>query len=78
MYILRIVKLFLRAADCFSADKVHGRRGDFADQYNDVIVSIDQIYLSTKDILKPNSIVFIATDDKNKAYFEALSQHYEL
>ena len=47
-------------------------------QYKHLISSVDQIYLSTKDILKPNSTVFIATDDKNKTYFEALRQHYDI
>ena len=47
-------------------------------QFKQQIISIDQIYLSTKDILKPNSTVFIATDDKNKAYFEVLRQHYDI
>jgi len=57
---------------------MHVRRGDFAVQFKQQIISIDQIYLSTKDILKPNSTVFIATDDKNKAYFEVLRQHYDI
>ena len=48
-------------------------------QYKHVIISIDQIYLSTKDMLKPNSTVFIATNDKNKTpYFEVLRQHCDI
>jgi len=58
--------------------KVHVRRGDFADQFDNVIVSIEKIYHSTKYTMKPNSTVFIATDDKNKTYFEVLRQHYDI
>ena len=58
--------------------KVHVRRGDFARHFNDIVVSIEQIYQSTKYILKPNATVFIATDEKNKTYFEGLSRYYDI
>ena len=57
---------------------MHVRRGDFAQQYKHVLVSAEHIYDRIKNIIEPNSTLFIATDDKNKTYFEPLTRYYDV
>jgi hypothetical protein len=56
-------------------DSFHIRRGDF--QYKEMHMSADVIYENnTKGILKEGATVFIATDEKERSYFEPLKKHY--
>jgi hypothetical protein len=57
-------------------DTFHIRRGDF--QYKNTQVEADEIYRNVKDVLEENSTVFIATDEKNKTFFDPLAEHYHL
>lgn len=57
---------------------MHIRRGDFVLQYKDVVVGAEMISDVAKDILEPNSTVFIATDEKNRSYFDPLTKHYDI
>ena len=57
---------------------MHIRRGDFALQYKNVVVSAELISEVTKELIQPNSTIFIATDEKNRSYFDQLTQHYDL
>jgi hypothetical protein len=57
-------------------DSFHIRRGDF--QYKETRISADEIYENTKEILVPNSTIFIATDEKDSSFFDPLRQHYNL
>jgi len=55
---------------------MHVRRGDF--QYKKVKISADDWYNNTKDLILPSEIVYIATDEKNKTFFEPLAKRYNL
>jgi GDP-fucose protein O-fucosyltransferase len=57
-------------------DTFHIRRGDF--QYKNTRIEADEIYKNVKDVLKEGSTVYIATDERNKAFFEPLTKHYDV
>jgi hypothetical protein len=57
-------------------DTFHIRRGDF--QYKQTRIDADQIYENIKDVLKENTTVFIATDEKQKNFFKPLESHYHV
>ena len=57
-------------------DSFHVRRGDF--QYKHTRVGAEEIYSVTAKLLNTNSTIFIATDEKNKAFFDPLRKHYHL
>ena len=57
-------------------DSFHVRRGDF--QYKDTRVDADVIYMNTRDKMMENSTVFIATDERDKSFFDPLRKHYHL
>ncbi|KAK1746899.1 GDP-fucose protein O-fucosyltransferase family protein [Skeletonema marinoi] len=42
------------------------------------MVEADQIYENSKDELQENATVFVATDHKEKPFFKALADHYDL
>ncbi len=47
-------------------------------QYKETRISAEEIYENTKDILVPNSTIFIATDEKGSSFFDPLRKHYKL
>mmetsp|Transcript_61717 Transcript_61717/g.72122 ORF Transcript_61717/g.72122 Transcript_61717/m.72122 type:complete len:177 (-) Transcript_61717:66-596(-) len=65
----------MRNADGFY-DSMHIRRGDF--QYKKTRLPAEQLYDNSKDQLTPGSTVFIATDERNKKFFDPLGKHYDL
>jgi len=54
----------------------HVRRGDF--QYKNTRLSIEDWYNNTKDFMKEGELLYIATDENNKTFFEPLKKHYEV
>mmetsp|Transcript_36571 Transcript_36571/g.49001 ORF Transcript_36571/g.49001 Transcript_36571/m.49001 type:complete len:625 (+) Transcript_36571:72-1946(+) len=59
-------------------DTFHIRRGDFLGMYQWTNVGAKEIFDTTKDVLTPNSTIFIATDEKNITFFEPLKKHYDI
>ena len=57
-------------------DTMHIRRGDF--QFKDTRVDADIIYNNVKDVLTENATVYIATDERDKAFFAPLAEHYDV
>lgn len=57
-------------------DTFHVRRGDF--QYKETRVEIDEIIANTKDHLTLGSTIFIATDERDKKFFEPMRELYDL
>mmetsp|Transcript_7537 Transcript_7537/g.16351 ORF Transcript_7537/g.16351 Transcript_7537/m.16351 type:complete len:658 (+) Transcript_7537:255-2228(+) len=55
---------------------LHVRRGDF--QYKKVKLSADEWYENTKDLFHPGEVIYVATDEKDKAFFEPMKKHYNL
>ena len=50
----------------------------YAFQYKKVKLPAEEWYENTKEIWKPKEILFIATDERNKTFFDPIAQHHEL
>lgn len=57
-------------------DSMHVRRGDF--QYKHTRIPATEIVQNIRDQFTENSTVFIATDERDKSFFDPLRQHYHL
>lgn len=57
-------------------DSMHIRRGDF--QFKQTRVEINVIYDQIKKTLKPGGTLYIATDERNKSFFDLLKEHYDV
>eukprot|EP00977_Amphora_coffeiformis_P021218 scaffold9062_cov154-Amphora_coffeaeformis.AAC.4 len=58
----------------FSA--LHVRRGDL--QYKRVKIPASEWYQNTKEIWQDKEILYVATDERNKTFFDDLAVHYDL
>lgn len=57
-------------------DTFHIRRGDF--QYKQTRIECSQIYENVKDVLVENSTIFIATDERQKTFFQPLRERFHV
>jgi hypothetical protein len=57
-------------------DTFHIRRGDF--QFKKTRVSAEQIYEQSKKVLAENATIFVATDERDKKFFDYLREHYDV
>jgi hypothetical protein len=57
-------------------DSFHIRRGDF--QYKNTRIDAVDIIANTKNFLAPNSTIFIATDERDKSFFDPMRKHYNI
>ena len=55
---------------------MHIRRGDF--QYKKVKLPAEEWYENTKEVWHKGEVLFIATDERNKTFFDPLKEHHEL
>lgn len=55
---------------------LHIRRGDL--QYKEVKFSAAEWYNNTRELWKPNETLYIATDERNKSWFDDLAKHHKL
>jgi hypothetical protein len=55
---------------------MHVRRGDL--QYKQVKISAEKWYENLKEVWKEGEMLFIATDEKNKTFFDPIKKHHEL
>jgi GDP-fucose protein O-fucosyltransferase len=55
---------------------LHVRRGDL--QYKKVKIPASEWYENTKEVWRPNEILYVATDERNKTFFDDLLQHHDL
>eukprot|EP00536_Pseudo-nitzschia_multiseries_P016290 jgi/Psemu1/247440/estExt_Genewise1.C_10660005 len=55
---------------------LHVRRGDL--QYKEVKISAEEWYENLKEIWKEGEMLFIATDERNKTFFDPIKQHHEV
>jgi len=58
----------------FSA--MHIRRGDF--QYKSVKLPAEEWYENTKEVWETNEILYIATDERNKTFFDPIAKHHDI
>mmetsp|Transcript_31566 Transcript_31566/g.66394 ORF Transcript_31566/g.66394 Transcript_31566/m.66394 type:complete len:601 (+) Transcript_31566:86-1888(+) len=59
-------------------DSFHIRRGDLILQYKNTGVSADEIHRNSRDELRENATVFIATDHEDRDFFTPLSSTYDV
>eukprot|EP00531_Pseudo-nitzschia_arenysensis_P014738 CAMPEP_0116127870 /NCGR_PEP_ID=MMETSP0329-20121206/7062_1 /TAXON_ID=697910 /ORGANISM="Pseudo-nitzschia arenysensis, Strain B593" /LENGTH=625 /DNA_ID=CAMNT_0003621981 /DNA_START=140 /DNA_END=2017 /DNA_ORIENTATION=- len=57
-------------------DSMHIRRGDF--QYKQTRIPAEETYKNIADKFTENSTVFIATDERDKKFFDPLRKHYNI
>jgi Zn-dependent M16 (insulinase) family peptidase len=59
---------------------MHIRQGDFTWKYHNGsnTVTAEQIYENVREELEDGSIVFIATDERDKSFFNPLRQHFDI
>ena len=55
---------------------LHVRRGDL--QYKEVKISGEEWYENLKDIWNEGELLFIATDERNKTFFDPIKEHHEV
>ena len=55
---------------------LHVRRGDL--QYKEVIISAEEWYENTAKLYKPKEILYIATDERKKEFFDPIAKHHDL
>lgn len=54
----------------------HVRRGDL--QYKKVKISGEEWQQNTKELFLPKEILYIATDERDKSFFDPLAEHHDL
>lgn len=57
-------------------DTFHVRRGDF--KVNKTLMNAEEVYANIADIMTPQSTLYIATDEKNRSYFEPFFQQHHV
>jgi len=57
-------------------DTFHVRRGDF--QYEDTRVEAKVLYKNSADLISEKATLYIATDERDKKYFDIFKQHYNV
>lgn len=57
-------------------DTFHVRRGDF--QYKRTRIDANEIYINVADVLPNGTSLYIATDERDKSFFDPLRQHYDV
>jgi len=57
-------------------DTMHIRRGDF--QFKTTRIPAQEILANVQDELKPNTTIFVATDERDKKFFDPLRARYDL
>jgi len=55
---------------------LHVRRGDL--QYKAVKISAEEWYDNLKDTFLENEIIYIATDERDKTFFDPIKEHHEI
>eukprot|EP00980_Cylindrotheca_fusiformis_P028685 scaffold22635_cov134-Cylindrotheca_fusiformis.AAC.13 len=71
----RIVRALNKEANG-SWSSLHVRRGDL--QYKEVKIPAAEWYNNTKDVWKEGELLFIATDERNKTFFDEIKNHHEV
>jgi len=59
-------------------DSFHIRRGDLVKQYKNTGTSADEIYQNSKEELRGNATVFVATDHDDRDFFAPLTSKYDV
>jgi hypothetical protein len=57
-------------------DSFHIRRGDF--QFKTTRLDAKEIYENSKNEFTPGTTIYVATDERDKSFFDPLREHYDL
>ena len=57
-------------------DSMHIRRGDF--QFKETRIGADQLYEESKSYVKEGGTLYIATDERDKSFFDPIKEHYDV
>ena len=57
-------------------DSIHVRRGDF--QYKKTRLEASELIKKSKDNLTEGGLVYVATDERDKSFFDPFKEHYEI
>ncbi len=57
-------------------DTFHIRRGDF--QYKDTRLEADELFARSKDLIPEKAVLYIATDERKKIFFDVFKEHYDV
>lgn len=57
-------------------DSFHVRRGDF--QFQSTRIEPAELYNNVRDIIPDGTILFVATDERTKKYFDELKKYYDI
>ena len=74
--IVQAIRTRTRQRNQTGFDTFHIRRGDF--QYKNTRIEAAQIYENVRDVLTEGATVYIATDERSKAFFDPLREHYNV
>jgi len=55
---------------------MHIRRGDL--QFDRVKISAQEWWNNTQEVWKPNELIYIATDERNKSFFNPIARHADI
>lgn len=72
----RIVAELRRLSPTNDFDTLHIRRGDF--KVKKVRIDSHELYSNIQDVMTPNSTIYIATDEKDRQYFEPFFQRHQV
>jgi hypothetical protein len=56
----------------------HIRREDFTRQFKETVYDANRIYEISRNVLVENATIYIATDERNRSFFDPLLEHYDL
>ena len=59
-------------------DSLHIRRDDFKRQFKEAVVSAEELWNTTKDELRNNGTIYVATDESSDDYFELFTSNYDV
>lgn len=59
-------------------DSFHVRRGDLVKQYRNTNNTAEEIYRNSRDELTRGGTVYVATDERDRGFFEPLSRDYDV
>lgn len=59
-------------------DSMHVRRGDFLSAFPDSNVTAERIYEETKKVFPEGATVYMATNEKDRSFFQPLMDHYDI
>ena len=72
----RVVQAIRRRAKTGSFDSMHVRRGDF--QYKKTKLEAKELIEKSKDKLEKGGVLYIATDERDKKFFDPFREHYDI